>query len=138
VEQQEFPDDIRGLVEDLEHIGFKVATASDHPWPGGPRLELRRSGVRGIRSVQMSVDRAMWEVTVKIGRRWYEPFWALRVLDGQANQSRALSHAERRRYTVEAVRRIRGTRAERRELRRQQLSHRQAYTKWAMGEGPKP
>jgi hypothetical protein len=84
------------------------------------------------------VDRGIWEVEVRVGRRWYEPFWALGVVTELPDQSRAFSHEERRAFTLEAARTIRGTVEERRRLRRRQKEYERVYTQWAMGNGPHP
>ena len=89
----DLPADIAALIDDLEDLGFDITKASDAPWPGGPQIELRRAA-GGIRAVRMAVDRGEWEVEVRIGRQWYEPYWALRVLDDKPDERRALSHAE--------------------------------------------
>ena len=134
----DLPRDIAGLVSDLEALGFQVVRADDGAWPGGPDIELRRKRSRGVSAVRLLVDRGIWEVAVRVGRHWYEPFWALRTLEGSRHQNRALSHEERRRFTVDAARNIKGTREERRTLRRHHNEYARAYTQWAMGKGPQP
>lgn len=134
----DFPEDIRGLIEDLEREGFKLVAESDHPWPGGPRLRLARRQMRGVSQVSLNVDHGMWEVMVKVGWHWYEPFWALRVVNGDSDERHALNHAELRKYTLQAVGGIRGTRADKRELRRRQRARNRALTRWAEGKGPHP
>jgi hypothetical protein len=115
-----------------------VVREEDGKWPGGPSLELERPRTHGVSAVRLSVDRGIWEVEVRVGRRWYEPFWALRVVAELPDQSRAFSHEERRAFTLEAARTIRGTVEERRRLRRRQKEYEHAYTQWAMGKGPHP
>lgn len=133
----DLPHDIAALVDDLRQLAFTLEHAEDHQWPGGPYLELNRRSRRGVRAVRMSVDRGIWEVEVQLGLRWYEPSWALRTLEGKPDQRRALSHAERRKATVGAVRNIRGTWRERRKLRARTIAHQRRYTEWAQGKGPR-
>jgi len=132
------PSDIARLVGDLQALGFRVVRDEDGEWPGGPRIALERPRTRGVNAVRLSVDRGIWEVEVRVGRRWYEPFWALRVLAELPDQSRAFSHEERRAFTLEAARSIKGTREDRRRLRRRQKEYERAYTQWATGKGPHP
>jgi hypothetical protein len=134
----ELPDGLAALVADLERLGFEVEREEWHPWPGGGDIELRRRRARGVSRVRMMEDRGVWDVDVQVGRGWYEPFTALRALDGVPHEQRALSHVERRVATVELVQRFTGHRAQRKAIkdRAKQLS--EAYTRWAQGKGDYP
>ena len=140
----DLPDGIARLIADLEELGFAVVEAEDGKWPGGPYIELARKRARGVRGVRMTVDRGMWEVEIRLGapwspdRRWHEPFMALRAAEGRPRQRRALSHAERRAATLDAVRRLKGTRRERRRITRAEHELTRAYNRWAQGKGPQP
>lgn len=102
------PGELAGLVEDLEKLGYQIVDSTDAPWPGGPSVRLHHRGESGVQQVRLSVDRGIYEVMIQVAGEWYEPYWALRALDGEPDQSRALSYAERRASTLDAVQCVTG------------------------------
>jgi hypothetical protein len=130
----DLPSGLAALVGHLEKLGFRIVREESHPWPGGGHVELARSRGRGIGRVRMTEDRRVWDVEVKVGTAWYEPFMALRALGGVPHEQRALSHAERRAATVGLVRRFTDDRAQVAAIKERQKELSVAYTRWAEGK----
>jgi hypothetical protein len=130
----ELPSGLAALVADLERCGFSVETEEWHPWPGGGRIELTRPRGAGVKRVRMTEDRGVWDVEVKLGRGWYEPFTALRALERRPHQQRALSHEERHNATLGLVTRFTGNRVEVKAIKKRERELTAAYTRWAQGK----
>ena len=82
----------------------------------------------------MTEDRGVWDVEVRIGRGWYEPFMALLALDERPHQQRALSHDERHKATLEFIQRCTGERAQVNAIKKRQKELAAASTRWAQGK----
>jgi hypothetical protein len=52
----ELRDDLAGLVEDVQSLGFKVERAEDHPWPRDP---LTRGAMRGVKRAYLGRPRIL-------------------------------------------------------------------------------
>jgi hypothetical protein len=128
------PTGLAALVADLQRLGFSIESEEWHPWPRGGKVELARLRGTGVKRVRMTEDRGVWDVEVKIGRRWYEPLTALRALDERPHQQRALSHDERLNATLELVNRFTGERAQVNAIKKRQKELTAAYTRWAQGK----
>ncbi len=130
----ELPAGLAALVAELQRCGFSVESEEWHPWPGGGRIELASPGGAGVKRVRMTEDRGVWDIEVKIGGDWYEPFTALCALDQRPHQQRALSHEERADATLALVTRFTGERAQVKAITKRQKELTAAYTRWAQGK----
>lgn len=130
----ELPSGLAALVADLEQLDFRVVREESDPWPGGRHVELARPRGQGIGRVRMTEDRSVWDIEVKIGTAWCEPFMALLALDGVPHRQRALSHAERRAATLDLVQRFTGDPAQAAAIKQRQKELSEAYTRWAEGK----
>ena len=129
----QLPSGLAAVVAELQQLGFRIARQESHPSRGGGPVELVRPRGRGIGRVRMTEDRGIWDVEVKIGRGWYEPSTALRALDEEPHEQRALSHADRRAFTLELVKRFTGDRSQVSAIEKRQEDLTAAHTRWAQG-----
>jgi hypothetical protein len=132
------PPIIDTLVADLEARGFVIKTHAEHDWPRGGEIELARRNTRGVSAVRLLEDRGVWEVSVKIGRSWYNPHTSLVALQDRPHAPRAMSHEDWLRSTVELVDRFSGDRADKAAIKARHREVNRAYNRWAQGKSHSP
>ena len=97
------PSTLAALVSDLEARGFKVVECA-------PGNELWRETIlRGpgpVAAVRLFRERGLWGVDLSLEEEYYNPYDVLLALDSAEYKARALSHAERRAMTLEALDRM--------------------------------
>jgi hypothetical protein len=103
----DLPPMLRQLVADLEAGGFTiVADESDETDFRNRLVQLANPARETASAVRLVRDRGLWSAEVEVAGRWRDPYQVLLALDGSRYATRASSNEERRRFTMDAVRRI--------------------------------
>lgn len=79
------------------------------------------------RSVRLEQDRGLWSVEIDVAGKWRGPYELVLALDESQYKTRALSHEERLRYTLEALERLPAGASELRLLNRRLEEFHAAY-----------
>jgi hypothetical protein len=58
------------------------------------------------RTIRLVRERGLWSVEIEIGGRWRDPYQVLLAIDGLKHSTRASSHDERLRFTLDALDRM--------------------------------
>lgn len=104
---QDLPTPLQELVAALQGNGFMiVADQRDEGQFGNRVLELANPNRETGRAVRLVRDHGLWSVEVEVAGKWEDPYQILRALDESKYATRASSHEERLRFTLQALARM--------------------------------
>jgi hypothetical protein len=105
------PGQLDELVGRLRGIGFAIT--NDGPVGNGRQdagfnriVELSDPTRQVGQRVRLVQDRGLWETSVEIAGAWHDPYEIVMAIDGAEYSQRAQSHADRSRFTLQALERL--------------------------------
>jgi hypothetical protein len=120
------PGGLAQLVAEMTARGFFV-TATDASESLGNRLiELAHDDGPRVRLVR---DRGLWSAEVEVAGDFYNTYEVVQALDDAPYSTRALSHEERRRHTLDALSRLPHADTELAPIRQRLLAYRTEYNR---------
>jgi hypothetical protein len=102
--EYDLPPALDQLVTALRAEGFDLI--AERAYFGDQLLELANPGRETAGPVRLAQDHGLWSVQIEVGGKWRDPYQILLAIDGRKYATRASSHEERLRFTLEALQRM--------------------------------